>query len=65
MKTIKQADTKRIIRTEPKKDSPDTMRLPKALKEKILQQAAKEKRSFSSVVITILTNYYERRNDKA
>ena len=64
MKKIKQAATTQLIRTEPKKDSPDTMRLPKALKDKILQQAEKEKRSFSSVVITILTNYYERRNDK-
>ena len=64
MKKIKQAATTQPIRTEPKKDSPDTMRLPKALKDKILQQAEKEKRSFSSVVITILTNYYERRNDK-
>ena len=63
MKKVKQADTKQTIRTEPKKDSPDTMRLPKALKDNILQQAEKEKRSFSSVVITILTNYYERRND--
>lgn len=43
MKQVKQADTKEIIRTEPKKDSPDTMRLPKALKDKILQQAGKEK----------------------
>ena len=64
MKKIKQAATTQLIRTEPKQDSPDTMRLPKALKDKILQQAEKEKRSFSSVVITILTNYYERRNDK-
>jgi predicted transcriptional regulator len=43
----------------PKKPSPDTLRLPDDLKKKIKDQAEKENRSFSNMVITILKEYYK------
>lgn len=41
-----------------KQKPPDTLRLPEDLKVKIKEQAERENRSFSNMIITILREYY-------
>jgi predicted transcriptional regulator len=46
---------------EEKRESPTPIRIPEDLKEKIKKKAEKEDRSFSYIVIKILTEYFKKK----